>query len=111
MCDKVDILNTVAGRISHLVKDVGEEPCERCKGFTEYKGKCIGYSWDVTYSPGSVDNEGIWNFSLYHHTKEIWYVTKSGTVVDIILAAYEKLASGEWKKSASETWRNKGDGI
>ena len=122
MCNKanqinqMDVLNTIAGRITNILKDVGTEPCKLCEGFTDYRGKCIGYSWDVTYSPptgvgevGKVGEQGIWNLSVYRHTKEIWYVAKDGTFVDIILAAYEKLASGEWRRTAKETWRNKGD--
>lgn len=124
MCSKAnqinhtEILNTIAGRITDILKDVGTEPCKLCEGFTDYRGKCIGYSWDATYNPptsiggvADVGVQGIWNLSVYRHTKEIWYVAKDGTFVDIILAAYEKLASGEWKKDAKETWRNKGDKI
>jgi hypothetical protein len=122
MCSKanqvnqIDVLNTIAGRITNILKDVGTEPCKLCEGFICYRGKCIGYSWDMTYHPPTgvdgideVGEQGIWNLSVYHHTKEIWYIAKRGTFVDIILAAYEKLASGEWKKTAKETWRNKGD--
>lgn len=52
---------------------------------------------------------GTWNFSLHHHRKEIWYVAKEGTIVDIIIIAYEKLISGEWKKNAKEIWKEEGD--
>lgn len=101
MKDNIDILNIIAGRIANYVKNIGDddEPCELCKGFGDYKGKCIGYSWDLTYFPPVVVGEqGTWNFSLYRHRKEIWYIAKEGTVVDIIIAAYEKLVSGEWKE-------------
>lgn len=111
MCDeKMDILNRMAGRVANYVKNIGTEPCNLCEGFHDYRGKCIGYSWDLTYHPPTISGEqGTWNFSLYHHTKEIWYIAKDGTIVDIIIAAYEKLVSGEWKKNAKETWKEKGD--
>jgi hypothetical protein len=105
--DQVDVLNTIAGRITNIVKDIGTEPCKLCEGNFGYKGKCIGFSWDMTYFPADKGDQGTWNLSLYHHTKEIWYVVKDGTFVDIILAAYEKFASGEWRKTAKDTRRNR----
>ena len=106
-----DILNKIAGRITNYVHGIGTEPCDLCEGFTNYKGKCIGYSWDITYHPPTTaEEQGIWNFSLYHHRKEIWYVSKEGTIVDVILTTYEKLVSGEWKEDRTEqSWRRKGD--
>lgn len=116
MCNQVnqiDVLNTIAGRITNIVKGLGTEPCSTCVGFADYRGKCLGFSWDMTYHPPAgtdeVGKQGTWNLSVYHHTKEIWYITRSGTFVDIMLSAYEKLASGEWRKTAKETWRNKED--
>lgn len=113
MCDeKMDILNRIAGRITNYIKNIGVEPCDLCKYSNDYRGKCIAYSWDVTYFPPSLSGElGIWNFSLYHHKKEIWYIAKDGTIVDIIIAAYENLISGEWKKYAKETLKEKGDSL
>jgi hypothetical protein len=106
--NQVDVLNTIAGRITNIVKGIGTEPCKLCEMSLDYQGKCIGFSWDMTYyPPEDIGEQGRWNLSLYHHTKEIWYVVKDGTFVDIILEAYEKLASGEWKKTAKETWRNR----
>lgn len=111
MENREDILNSIAGRITNYIHGVGTESCKLCEGFTDYKGKCIGYSWDITYHPPTVSGEqGIWNFSLYHHRKEIYYISKEGTVVDIILSAYEKLISEQWKKDITEnSWRRKGD--
>lgn len=107
----MDILNIMAGRIANYIKGIETGPCELCEksGFTEYNGNCIGHSWNLTYFPPVVAGEpGTWNFSLYRHRKEIWYMTKDGTIVDIILIAYEKLISGEWKKYA-KIWKEKGD--
>ncbi len=104
-----DILNIIAGRIANYIKGIKTGPCELCEksGLTEYKGNCIGYSWDLTYFPPAVAREpGTWNFSLSRHRKEIWYATKDGTVTDIILNVYEKLVSGEWKKDIEEDMDN-----
>lgn len=111
MESREDILNNIAGRITNYVHGIGTEPCKLCESFTDYKGKCVGYSWDITYHPPTIAGEqGIWNFSLYHHRKEIWYIAKEGTVADIILSAYEKLVSGQWKEDRTEkSWRGKGD--
>lgn len=106
--DQVDVLNTIAGRIANIVKEIGTEPCKLCEQCLDYQGKCMGFSWDMTYyPPADIGGQGRWNLSIYHHTKEIWYVVKDGTFVDIILAAYEAVASGNWKKTAKETWRNR----
>jgi hypothetical protein len=111
--NQIDVLNTIAGRITNIVKGLGTEPCKLCECFLDYQGTCRGFSWDMTYHPPTdtdkVGEQGVWNLSVYHHTKEIWYITRRGTFVDIILAAYEKLASGEWRKTAKETWRSKED--
>jgi hypothetical protein len=111
MESREDILNNIAGRITNYIHGIGTESCKLCEGFTDYKGKCIGYSWDITYHPPTISGEqGIWNFSLYHHRKEIWYVSKEGTIVDIILSAYEKLVSGQWREDITEkSWRRQGD--
>lgn len=78
--NQVDVLNTIAGRITNVVKDLGTEQCKLCEGFSDYQGKCIGFSWNMTYYPSEdIGGQGRWNLSLYHHTKEIWYITKDGT--------------------------------
>lgn len=105
MCDnKIDILNRMAGRIDFIVKNIGEEPCDVCEGFfNEYRGKCLGYSWTMSYhQSSSIGEPGTWYFGLFCHMKEIWYIHSDGTIVDIILKAYEVLASGKWKERAKE---------
>ncbi len=104
ICNQVDVLNTIAGRITNIVKDMGTEPCKLCEGLASYRGKCDDFSWNMTYYPSTdVYVQGTWHLSVYCHTEEIWFISKQGTVVDIILAAYEKLASGEWRKTAKDT--------
>jgi hypothetical protein len=106
--NQIDVMNTITGKIANIVEGIGDEPCEKCEVFHDYIGKCKGFSWDMTYHPSThVGEQGTWSLSVYHHTKEIWYIAKDGTFVDIILAAYEKLASGEWKKTTKETWRDR----
>ncbi len=101
MCgEKMDVLNKIAGKIDNYVRAIGMNPCKLCEGLTDYRGNCMGYSWDITYFPSK--DKGCWNFSLYCHRQEIWYITTEGTIVDIMLAAYEKLISGEWKEKARE---------
>lgn len=106
MCRDTDILNIISARIDHIVRSIGTEPCDRCsKAFIKeyYKGRCMGYSWHISYSGSSIAGEpGTWYFGLFHHLKEIWYVHSDGTVADILLKAYEALASGKWKERASE---------
>lgn len=111
MCDdKMDILNRMVGRIDFIVKNIGEEPCDVCEGFfSDYRGKCMGFSWHMSYHQSSISSvSGSWYFGLFCHTKEIWYINSDGTVVDIILKAYEQLASGKWKERAKELREQKG---
>lgn len=106
----MDILNRMAGRITNYVKNIETGPCEVCEksGFTEYRGNCVGLHWDLSYFPPTISGEpGSWNFSLYRHRKEIWYVARDGTIVEIIIAAYENLVSGEWKKK-EKPWKEEG---
>lgn len=112
MCDdKIDILNRMAGRIDFIVKNIGEEPCDVCKGvfIGDYREKCLGFSWSMSYhqSP-TLGMPGSWYFGLFCHTKEIWYIHSDGTIVDIILKAYEVLVSGKWKERAKELREQKG---
>lgn len=106
MCNNTDILNTIAARIDDIVRNIGTEPCERCsRVFVHeyYKGKCVGYSWQISYSGSSIRGEsGSWYFGLFHHLREIWYIHSDGTVADILLKAYEALASGKWKERSKE---------
>lgn len=106
MRSDTDILNTISARIDNIVRNIGTEPCDRCsKIFIKeyYNGRCIGYSWHLSYSHSYIPGEpGTWYFGLFHHLEEIWYVHSDGTVADILLKAYEALASGKWKERASE---------
>lgn len=106
MCNGSDILNTIAARIDYIVGNIGTEPCDICKRVfpKEYhKDICIGYSWHISYSRSSIAGEpGTWYFGLFCHREEIWYMHSDGNVADILLKAYEFLASGKWKERARE---------
>lgn len=112
MCgDKMDILNRMAGRIDFIVKNIGEEQCDVCEDFFvgDYRGKCLGYSWNISYNQSSIPGEpGTWYFGMFKHKEEVWYIHSDGTIVDIILKAYEHLASGKWKERAKELREKKG---
>lgn len=109
MCDSnTDIINSMAGRIDYLVEHIGGVPCDICKGFfTDYKGECKGYSWQLTYSRTFSSGplaKGSWYFGLFRHKEEIWYIHSDGTITDIILAAYEGLVAKKWE---TEEWEKK----
>ncbi len=87
-------INKIAERIDRFVKNLGEE-CQVCKkAYTNYDGKCRGYTWDLSYFSENV----AWDFSLRRHRKEIWCETVDGCIIDCLLSVLEALNKGEWKK-------------
>lgn len=88
----MDIFEKIVRIIARNVENMRGEECALCQAtYKNYNGHCKAYTWSMTCSAN-----GIWQFRLYCHEREIWYChVLQGDISDLLLKVLKELpASG-----------------